>query len=58
MYKKGDIADLRHYGPISLLPHVYQLFMEIITKRHDIYRPRNQAGFGGGHGTNDHLQVI
>jgi len=62
MHKKGDITNLKNYRPISLLSHLYKLFMRIITKRItnklDFYQPREQAGFRSGFGTNDHLQVV
>ena len=63
MHKKGDITDLRNYRPISLLSHVYKLFMVVITKRltnklDSYHQPCEQAGFRSGYNTNDHLQVI
>ena len=62
MHKKGNIANLNNYRPISLLPHLYKLFTKIITRRLefklDSYQPPEQAGFRAGYGTNDHLQVI
>lgn len=62
MHKKGSIANLQNYRPISLLTHLYKLFTKIITARltnkFDLYQPREQAGFRAGYGTNDHLQVM
>ncbi|KAH1004409.1 hypothetical protein HUJ05_005225 [Dendroctonus ponderosae] len=52
MHKKGNVTDLRNYRPISLLSHVYMLFMAVITKRLtnklDSYQPCEQAGFRFG----------
>lgn len=62
MHKKGNIADLKNYRPISLLSHLYKLFTKILTKRLtyklDFYQPTEQAAFRSGYGTNDHLQVV
>lgn len=62
LHKKGNIEKLQNYRPISLLSHMYKLFMRIITKRItnklDLYQPCEQAGFRTRYGTNDHLQVI
>lgn len=62
IHKKGDIAQLQNYRPISLLSQIYKLFMRIITKRLtaklDFYQPREQAGFRAGYGVNDHLHTI
>ena len=63
MHKKGNIANLNNYRPISLLPHLlHKLFNKIITRRLefklDSYQPPEQAGFRFGYETNDHLQVI
>lgn len=62
LHKKGDITELANYRPISLLSHVYKLFMRIVAKRItsklDLYQPREQAGFRAGYGTNDHLQTV
>src|SRR6201996_5812371 len=62
LHKKGDIAKLENYRPISLLSTLYKLFMKIIAKRNtrklDFYQPVEQAGFRSGYSTNDHLQVV
>ncbi|CAG9828320.1 unnamed protein product, partial [Diabrotica balteata] len=62
LHKKGDIADLERYRPISLLNHLYKLYTQIITNRLetqlDFYQPREQAGFRPNYGTNDHLQCL
>lgn len=62
LHKKGNITDLQNYRPISLLSHLYKIFMKIIcnrlTSKLDFYQPTEQAGFRSGYGTNDHLQTI
>jgi len=62
LHKKGDITKLENYRPISLLSHLYKLFMKVLTKRMtkklDFYQPIEQAGFRSGFSTNDHLQVL
>lgn len=62
IHKKGDKAKIDNYRPISLLAHLYKLFMKIITKRItkklDFYQPIEQAAFRSGYSTNDHLQVM
>lgn len=62
LFKKGDIANMENYRPISLLSHLYKLLTKIITNRltrkFDFYQPVEQAGFRKGFGTTDHLQTI
>ena len=61
-FKKGDLADMENYRPISLLSHLYKLFTKIINRRLetklDFYQPVEQAGFRSGYGTNDHLLAL
>lgn len=62
IFKKGDIADLNNYRPISLLPAFYKLFMKVmlnrLSKTLDNSQPREQAGFRSGYSTTDHLHCI
>ena len=57
--RKGIKKD---YRPISLLPHLYNLFTRIILarmeKQLDDNQPREQAGFRSGFRTSDHLQAL
>ena len=60
--QKGDMRDIQHYRPISLLSHMYKLFTRILQKRIekvlDENQPREQASFRKGYSTIDHLQTI
>ena len=62
LFKKGDIANIENYGPISLLSIFYKLLTTIIlnrlTNKFDFYQPVEQAGFRKGYSMTDHLQVV
>ena len=55
LYKKGSRLDCGNYRPISLLSHVYKLFISIIASRvkSDLYAsfPASQAAYQPGRGT-------
>ncbi len=55
IFKKGSMLDCSNYRPISLLSHVYKLFITVISLRvkHDLYNflPSSQAAYQPGRGT-------
>jgi Reverse transcriptase (RNA-dependent DNA polymerase). len=61
LHKKGPKDDINNYRPINLLPNLYKLFVQIITKRMfkilDDNQPVEQAGFRSQFCTIDHLQA-
>lgn len=56
--KKGKIAQIEYYRPLSLLSHVHRLFVSIVTEtlssKLDFHQPIELSGFRKGYGTNDH----
>ncbi|XP_026314709.1 uncharacterized protein LOC113226338 [Hyposmocoma kahamanoa] len=62
IYKKGDIAKLSNYRPISLLCQIYKLFTKILTiwltSELDEAQPIEQAGFRSGFSTIDHINTV
>ena len=55
IFKKGSRLDCENYRPISLLSHVYKLFITIVANRikNDLYAsfPTSQAAYQPGRGT-------
>ena len=62
LYKKGDRSECKNYRPISLLSHVYKLFMTIIGNRitDDLYScfPDSQAAYQPGRGTIEQIFAL
>ena len=62
LYKKGDRAECKNYRPISLLSHIYKLFMTIIGNRitNDLYSclPISQAAYQPGRGTVEQIFAL
>ncbi|KAG7307560.1 hypothetical protein JYU34_007776 [Plutella xylostella] len=62
LHKKGDKSDIGNYRPISLISHIYKIFIKIIENRIsaklDSHQPPEQAGFRPGFSTTDHLHTL
>jgi endonuclease/exonuclease/phosphatase family metal-dependent hydrolase len=62
LHKKGGKSDIGNYRPISLVSHVYKIFLKIIESRIsgtlDHQQPPEQAGFRPGLSTTDHLHAL
>lgn len=62
IFKKGKKDEIKNYRPISLIPHLYKLFVQVILMRIDPlldeHQPENQAGFRRDYSTSDNLFVI
>lgn len=61
-FKKCDKNLLKRYRLISLLSHVYKLFLRVITNiladRFDDFQHLEQAGFRKGYSIIDHLHTL
>ena len=61
LFKKGSNKEIKNYGPISLLSHLYKFFTSIIkhwlNRVLDENKPVEQAGFRNGFSTTDHMHT-
>ena len=59
IYKKNSRLECGNYRPISLLSHIYKVFISIIANRvkNDLYTsfPDSQAAYQPAHGTIEQL---
>ena len=62
LFKKGDRSECKNYRPISLLSHVYKLFMTVIGRRitDDLYAcfPDTQAAYQPSRGTTEQIFAL
>jgi Reverse transcriptase (RNA-dependent DNA polymerase) len=62
IFKKGKKDEIKNYRPISLISHLYKLFVKIILRRIENVleenQPEEQTGFRSGYSTSDNLMVI
>ena len=62
LYKKDDRSECKNYRPISLLSHIYKLFMTIIGGRitNDLYSclPDSQAAYQPNRGTTEQIFAL
>ena len=62
LYKKSDKKGIKNYRPISLIPVIYKIFSQILTRKMistlDLQQTREQAGFRNGFSTTDHIRAV
>ena len=62
LFKKCNKKDLKNHRPITLLSNIYKLLTNVLTnhmqKGLDEHQPREQAGFGSGYSTTDHIHAL
>ena len=62
IHTKGNTSNIKNHRPISLLPLMHKVFLNILLQRMirtlDFHQPHEQAGFRAGYPTIDHLKVV
>ena len=62
LHKKGSKSEVKNYRPISLMSHIYKLYMKIIKNRIERTlnenQPPEQTAYRTGYSTMHHFHTI